>query len=401
MTSGAGGPAGNTITDVWSLLPEIRHLNHGSFGAVPIPVQEEQRRWMERWEQATSRFISDEFQPAIDQARSEVAEFVGASADGFAFVRNATTAIAGVVRSLEPQLQPGDEILTTGQAYNAVRQTLEFTAARTGAKLVNVDVPLRLDTPSQVIDLVLDGVSGRTRLAVVDHISSPTGQVFPIADIVSALEPVVPVLVDGAHGPGQVPLDLDGLAASWYTGNLHKWVCAPKGSAFLATRQDRIEETFPVVISHAWNMAPGKERYRALFDWLGTDDPSPWLAAPEAIRVVAGLEAGGWPAVMESNHDLVVAGQELICRVLGTRPPYPESMIGSMAAIELPADSGQPSEAMLSPVLGQLMALGFETVVMHWPAWPDQLLRVSAHQYNRLEEYEALAGALSDLFATN
>lgn len=383
-----------TLPAMWSLSSDIHHLNHGSFGAVPIPVQEEQRRWMARWEESTTRFINIEYQPALDVARSAVAEFVGAAEEGFAFVRNTSTGVASVVRSIEPWFGPGDEILTTTQTYNAVRQTLEFTAGRTGARVVAVHVPLRLSHPDQVTEAVLGAVSPRTKLVVVDHISSPTGQVFPIHDIVSRLEPDIPVLVDGAHAPGQVPLDVESLGASWYVANLHKWVCAPRGSAFLSTRSDRIDETFPVVISHGWLAPPGPERYRALFDWLGTDDASPWLAAPEAIRVVGELEPGGWAEVVARNHDLVMAGQKIICDALGVEPPYPESMVGSMAAIPLPDWVGERPPGFLSPLGFELLQKGFEVPVMFWPAWPEQVARISAHHYNTLDEYEDLANEL-------
>lgn len=353
---------------------------------------------MSRWEEATSRFINEEFQPALDHAREEVARFVGSSVPGFVFVRNATAAIAGVVRSLEASLVPGDEILTTGQAYNAVRQTLEFTAARTGARVVAVDVPLRLGDAAEVTGLVVQGVTERTRLAVVDHISSPTGQVFPVEEIIAALEPGVPVLVDGAHGPGQVPLDVGRLGASWYTGNLHKWVCAPKGAAFLSTRADRIAGTFPAIVSHGWTAPPGQARYRALFDWLGTDDPSPWLAAPKAIEVVGSSYPGGWQAVMDRNRDLALTGRRILHDALGVEAPYPDAMVGSMAALELPPDRGEASDAMLSPVMAELMRRGFETVVMYWPGWPSQVLRISAHLYNTEDEYRELASTLSEMF---
>ncbi len=359
-----------------------------------MAVQEEQQRWIRRWEEATTRFIAEEIQPALDSAREAVARFVGADPHGFAFVRNATLGVASVVRSVEPWFSPGDEILTTSQAYNAVRQTLEFTARRTGARVVVVDVPLSLSDPSEVTDAILSSTGPRTRLAVIDHISSPTGQVFPIAEIVSSLEPEVPVIVDGAHGPGQVPLDLNSLGASWYTGNLHKWVCAPKGAAFLFTREDRVGETFPVVISHGWTTREGSERYRALFDWLGTDDPSPWLAAPKAIEVIGASDPAGWHGVMAKNRELAIAGHKIISDRLGLEPLYPQGMIGSMASIPLPPHDGQRPPGINSPLGSVLLKKGFETVVLFWPDWPDQLLRVSAHLYNTVDEYGALGDVL-------
>lgn len=285
-------------------------------------------------------------------------------------------------------------MVTTNHVYNAVRQTMLFSAGRTGARVVEVDVPLPIADPAQVTEAVVGAVTDRTRLVVIDHISSPSGLVFPVEEIVAALEPHVPVLVDGAHGPGQVPLALDDLGASWYTGNLHKWVCAPRGAGLLVTRADRVAETYPTVISHSWPMEAGTERYRALFDWLGTDDMSPWLAAPEAIRVVGGLRAGGWPEVMRTNRELALAARDLLCDALGAKPIAPDSMVGSMAAVPLPYQEGEPVNG-LSPLTSELMAAGFEAVVGFWHSPQMQLLRISAHQYNTIDEYKVLAGLLA------
>ncbi len=384
---------------MWSLDPDLHHLNHGSFGAVPVAVQEARAHWLRRADSRPTAFVLQELEEALSRARDEVAFFVGAPPASTVFVRNATTGIASVVRSFEPRLGPGAQILTTSHDYNAVRQTLEFAAARTGAEVVVAPVPFPVGDPAHVVESVLAGVGARTRLVVLDHISSPTSMVFPIGDLVAALEPEIPVLVDGAHGPGQVPLDLDGLGASWYTGNLHKWVCAPKGSGFLHTRPDRVQETFPVVISHGWNipLREGATRYQSLFHWLGTDDFSPWLAAPEAIRTVGALEPGGWPEVMERNHMLVLTARELLCSALGVEPPVPPSMVGSMASIPLPDLAEEASANGLSPLTGRLLDRGMESLVIVWPEWPRQLLRLSAHHYNSIEEYQRLAEVVSEL----
>jgi isopenicillin-N epimerase len=386
---------------MWSLDPDLHHLNHGSFGAVPVPVQEVRAQWLRRSESRPTAFVIEELQEALDRAREEVAGFVGASLAGTVFVRNATTGVASVVRSFEPRLRPGDQLVTTSHDYNAVRQTLEFSAGRAGAEVLTASIPFPIADPAEVVEAVLGSVGPRTRLVVLDHITSPTALVFPIEELVSALEPDIPVLVDGAHGPGQVPLDLEELGASWYTGNLHKWVCAPKGAGFLHTRADRVEETFPVVISHGWNasLRDGASRYHSLFDWLGTDDFSPWLAAPDAIRTVGGLEPGGWPEIMELNHQLALAARRLLCSALGVDPPAPEIMVGSMASIPLPDLVEAAVSGGLSPLNRRLIDRGLESLVMVWPEWPRQLIRVSAHRYNTIEEYRRLAEVVSELVA--
>jgi isopenicillin-N epimerase len=234
-------------------------------------------------------------------------------------------------------------------------------------------------------------------LVVIDHVTSPTALVYPIEEIVAALEPKIPVLVDGAHGPGQVPLDIERIGASWYTGNLHKWTGAPKGAAFLHTRSDRRASTVPTVISHGYNaaLAADEDRYQLLFDWLGTDDFSAFAVVPDALSLVGGLEAGGWDAVMKQNHDLVLAARRLIVEEIGASIPAPDQMIGSMASIQLPDTDGPDPGGDLSPAMDRLFDVGIYVPVMNWPNWPHQLLRISAHLYNTLDEYQTLAVALN------
>jgi isopenicillin-N epimerase len=386
------------VPPMWLLSPDVHHLNHGSFGAVPLEVLEKQNEWRARWEADTTGFIVNDLQTEIDAARATTSAFLNADVEGFVFLRNASAGVASVLRSIEHTLKPGDELLTTVQDYNAIRQILEFTAARHDARVVVAPIPFPIDSPNQVTESILGSTTDRTRLAVIDHVTSPTGLVFPIDQIVSSLEPDIPVLVDGAHGPGQVPVDLRALGASWYTGNLHKWTCAPKGSAFLHTCADRIEDTVPTVISHGWNapIPEGRSRYWALFDWPGTDDMSQWLVVPDALRVVGGIEPGGWPALMKRNHELALSARDLLCQSLGVVQPAPDEMVGAMAAIPLTDGKGDDPGGDLSPLMFELLADGFETIVMIWPEWPNQLLRVSAAAYNTLDEYRALANRLSD-----
>jgi isopenicillin-N epimerase len=381
---------------MWALEPGSHHLNHGSFGAVLEEVLELQTEWRERFEANPSRFVFRELQTAIDTAREALAGFVGADPAGIAPVRNATTGVASVLRSIETGIGPGDQLLTTGHDYNAIRQILRFTAERTGAEVVVAEVPFPIEDPGDVTEVVLGAVTPSTRLAVIDHVTSPTALVYPIEEIVAALEPRVPVLVDGAHGPGQVPLDLERLGASWYTGNLHKWTCAPKGAGFLHTRADRRVSTVPPVISHGYNAPLGDagDRYQLLFDWLGTDDFSAWAVVPDALRLVASMEPGGWEAVMRRNHDLAVEARRVIATAVGTPLPAPDHMIGSMASILLPDATGPDPGGDLSPATDVLFDRGWFALVMNWPSWPAQLLRISAHLYNTLDEYQSLAVTL-------
>ena len=295
---------------VWCLDPSVSHLNHGSFGATPATVLEAQQRWRDRLESNPTRFMLEQYQPALDRARHQVAAFVGAEPAGLAFVNNATAGVNAVLRSLEATLRPGDEIVITDHGYNACRNAATVTAARTGARVVLAAVPFPVDGPDAVIDSIMEAVTGRTRLLLIDSVTSPTALVIPVTELVAALEPDVAVLVDAAHAPGMIDFDVTAIGASYITGNCHKWMCAPKGSAFLYVREDRRSRIYPAVISHGYNGAWPAEggHLHTQFDWTGTDDPSAWLAVPDALDAVGTLRPDGWEGVRRSNRDLCLAG---------------------------------------------------------------------------------------------
>ncbi len=286
------------MKDHWLLDRGIVFLNHGSFGAAPRPVLAAQDRYREQMEREPVRFMVRELEPLLDTARNTLAAFLGADPEGLAFVTNATTAVNAVLRSLD--LAAGDEIVVTNQEYNATRNAASFAAARSGARVVIAPIPFPVESPDAVLRTVMDHVTGRTRLVIVDHVTSPTAVILPVAPLIAALAARgVDTLVDGAHAPGMLPLEVDALGAAYYTGNLHKWVCAPKGAAFLHVREDRRASVRPVVISHGANSARAdRSRYRLEFDWTGTFDPSAWLAVPAALDFMGSLLPGGWPALM-------------------------------------------------------------------------------------------------------
>ena len=243
--------------DEWGLDPDVTMLNHGAFGACPRVVLRRQQELREQLERDPLQFFMRQMQPLLDESRQTLARAIGAQSDDVVFVRNATTGINAVLRSLP--LSPGDELLVTDHGYNACNNVVDFVAERAGATVVTVPIPLPIRTGGQVVDAVLDRVTERTRLAVIDHITSPTAVVFPIEQIARGLdERGVDLLVDGAHGLGMVPLELAELGAAYYAGNCHKWLCAPKGAGFLHVREDRQAEMQPAVISHGFVAMRGR-----------------------------------------------------------------------------------------------------------------------------------------------
>jgi isopenicillin-N epimerase len=383
------------LAALWPLDRDVVFLNHGSFGACPSAVLRQQAALRDELEAEPVRFLSREIDDRLAAARKALAAFVGADPDDLAFVVNATSGVNAVLRSRVSATN--DELLVTDHAYNACRNTLNFVAERSGARVVVVTIPFPVGSPGEVVDAVLARVTPRTRLALLDHVTSPTGLILPVERLSAALRGRgVDVLIDGAHAPGMLPVNLSALGATYYSGNCHKWLCAPKGSAFLWTRRDRQLDVRPLTISHGANAVwPGRSRYRLEFDWTGTSDPTAWLTVPRAIEYLGGLLPGGWPALMARNHALAVDARRLLCEALDTPPPCPDDMIGSLASLRLPDGDGEARWRRVDPLQRRLFeAWGIEVPVMSWPAPPRRLIRISAQLYNQREHYERLAQAL-------
>jgi isopenicillin-N epimerase len=381
----------------WQLDPEVTYLNHGSFGACPTAVLEAQSALRQRLEREPVRFFLVTAPALAAEAREALGAFVGAEPDDLAFVPNATTALNAVLRSLP--FEPGDEVLTTGHAYNAARNAARFAIEREGGTLVTAPVPFPLASDDEVVAAVLAAVGPRTRLAMLDHVTSPTGLVFPIERLVAELQGRgVDVLVDGAHALGMLPLDLTRLDAAFYTGNAHKWLCAPKGAAFLHVRRDRQGMFRPLVISHGAN-SPRTDlsRFRLESDWTGTDDPTAHLCLPEALRFLETLTPSGIAGLMRRNHLLAVAARRILADALEIDLPCPDAMLGSLASLPLPsAPAGLGADHQVIDPLQQALwdEHRIEVPVMSWPRAPERLVRISAQAYNALPQYVKLAAAL-------
>ena len=396
----------NDLRRHWLLEDETVFLNHGSFGACPRPVLEAQARLRERMEREPVRFFTREAPALLAAARDALGAFVGADADDLAIVSNVTVALGSVLGSFP--LEPGDEVLVTDHAYNAARNAAVHAAQQRAARVRVARVPFPLPKgagPDAVVAAVLERVGPRTRLAVLDHVTSSTGLVFPIERLVAELRAHgVEVLVDGAHAPGMVPLDLRALGAAFYAANCHKWLCTPKGAGFLWVRRDQRARVRPAVISHGANAPerPGRDRFRAEFDWMGTDDPTAALCVPDALRFLASVVPGGAAEVRERNRALALEARQIVAGALGCALPCPDEMIGSLASLPVPPLPGLSADAPgsaldLDPLHEALTRRGLEVPVVSCPAHPGRLLRISAALYNDRSDYDRLAAALREL----
>ncbi len=384
----------NPYRALWSLDPGVIYLNHGSFGACPTAVLAHQAELRAELEAEPVDFLVRRLPARLDAARIALATELGARPEDLVFVTNATSGVNAVLRSLE--FAPGDELLTTSHAYAACYRTLQYVAQRSGARIVVADLPFPVTGPEAVIAAVLGRVSSRTRLALLDHVTSPTALVLPIAMLVRELAARgVDTLVDGAHAPGMLPLGLTELGAAYYTGNCHKWQCAPKGAAFLHVRADRQAALHPTVISHG--LGGG---LRAEFDWTGTQDPTPWLCIPAALGFMGDLLPDGWPALMARNHAAVLDARTLVMSALGVEtPPAPDTMIGSIASIPLPV--GAPGSAAAPFNRDRLALWCRERGVESWfYNEPVPLVRLSAQIYNEQADYRRLADLLQEALRT-
>lgn len=377
---------GQAIRDAFLIEPGACTVNHGSFGATPRVVLAEQDRWRRAMEAQTSRFFSRELPGALRAAAARLAAHVGAEGEDIAFVPNATTGANAVLRSLE--LAPGDEILMLSHVYGAVRNTARYVARRHGALVVEAAVPWPRPDAAAITAGVAAALTPRTRLVVLDHITSQSALETPIRDLVALCHARgVRVLVDGAHAPGQVALDLRAIGADWYTGNAHKWLFAPKGCAFLHARREAQAGLHPAVISHGLDQG-----FTAEFDWTGTIDPTAYLAIGAALDFHASL---GGKALMARNAALAAQASAGLAARLGTETGHGNGACGAMATVRVPGAG--TAEAALA-LRARLMDAGCDAPVhaLGGALW----LRLSAQAYNDAGDYERLGDILEAALAS-
>jgi len=326
---------------LFNLDPSIHFLNHGSFGACPKPVFEAYQRWQAELERQPVAFLGRKVTTLLAESRRALACFLNVEADDLVYFPNPTTALNMVARSLisatqAPRLVAGDEILTTDHEYGALDRTWNYICGQVGAKVVRRPIPLPLPSPSDFVAHFWEGVSSRTRVIFISHITSPTGLIFPVEEVCSlARQHGIVTIIDGAHAPGQIPLDLDAVGADIYAGACHKWLCAPKGASFLHARREVQRWLEPLVVSWGWEAEqPGPSQFVDWHEWQGTRDVAAFLTVPDAIRF---QEQHDWPWVREQCHVLAAETRERLVSLTGLRPICSDAAFGQMFAAELPA----------------------------------------------------------------
>ncbi len=374
-------------------------LNHGSFGACPKAVLKYYSDLNERMESLTTRFFTLELKPLMLDSLKYLATFINAPLDNLVFVRNTTTAAYSVLNSLS--FDEGDEIVTTNFIYEACRYQLNHLSATKGVVLKFAQIPFPVDSEEQIVTRIFEKLTAKTKLVFLDHVSSETAVVMPLERICKRLKTLnIPVFIDGAHAPGMLPLDLQKLAPDFYAGNCHKWLCAPKGSAFLYVSPEKKEDMLPPVISFFFRSGKTlQEQFFNSFFWTGTaNDYLSCITVKYAIEYLNNSVEGGWQEIMKRNRKLVRTGRDIIKEKLDLEQHTPEEMTGTMVTFRLNSKSDKEPGSLLDRLFLQLLdQCKIETFIGKLYHSDERILRISAHLYNKESDYERLADCLKKL----
>lgn len=373
------------LADQFLLRPDIAFLNHGSFGACPRPVFEVYQAWQRQLETEPVDFLGRRLPGLLAEARQRVADFVSTTADNLTFVPNVTHAMNILANSLE--LRPGDEVLSTDHAYGAVDRIWRFNCHKRGAEYINQPIPVPVGDASEVVDHLWAGVSEHTRIISISHITSPTALIFPVVEICRRARAAgILTVIDGAHTPGQIDLNLGTLEADFYVANCHKWLCAPKGSAFLFARPECQSLLEPLIVSWGWqSVNPGSSRFIDYFQWLGTDDPAVYLSVPAAIDFQTQHH---WPQIRAACHQLACQARAQIQELSSLPPICPESEEWWQQMFTAPLPDCNVE------IVGRRLweEFGVEVPVIEWQGRP--YVRVSIQAYNHPRDVDRLLAAL-------
>jgi isopenicillin-N epimerase len=377
-------PFGHGLRPYWSLDPDIHFLNHGSYGAAPRYVQAAQQRWRDALEAEPVRFMADVLPDALRHAAAKLAKFLHATPANLAFVENATQGVNAVLRSM--RWNAGDRIVLANHAYPAVKNTVKYLAERHGLVVVEADVPWPLPNAEALVGAYAEALKGGARIAILDHVFSPLAVITPIEQLIELCRAQgTQVLIDGAHAPAMLPLDLDALArlgVDWYAGNGHKWLCAPKGVGFLYASPEGQRDLHPTVISNYFG-----EGFEREFAWTGTGDPSARLAVPAAIEFIEALGVDRYRAALHQGmHDAAAC----IAEGWQVKPGAPLELCGSMVSFPLPVDEAATAESVARWRMKWLREHLVEAPV--FPVNGRLWMRVSAQVYNELSDVAVLAG---------
>ncbi len=382
---------------VWPLESGLTYLNHGSYGSCPAFVLEKQAELRARLECDPTRFFKVDLEGLCDRAREGVARFVNAPAEDIALMPNGTVAMAVAMNAVE--LGPGDEILVTDHEYAATFNELTRICEQSGAVVVKARVSLPVTGPEAVVEAVASAMTDRTRLIVVSHIASASAIIFPAQEIADlANERGIPILLDGAHTPGQIEIDMAALEPAFYAASCHKWVNAPKGTGFLYARPDMQGRVRALAQSCRVHVARERKAFLCDTDYVGTNDYSANLVIPDAIEHMAAQLPGGWPAIMKANHDKIVAAINLVTGRTPATPIAPPEMIGSMASVALPPNPSPERPTVYDDPLQDALLERHRIQVPVWdiPGVAPRVMRISAQLYNEQAEYQALAEAINE-----
>jgi isopenicillin-N epimerase len=369
------------------LAAGVDHLNHGGYGATPRVVLDAARTWQARMEADPSTFFRRDLGGLIRSAADRIAGFLGGRSEDWAFVENATAGLNAIIASLA--LGPGDEFLCLSQVYGAIGNALAYHAGRAGARVVSVALPVPFDDPALLLERLAAAIGPRTRLAAFDHITSAGAVVLPIREMAALCrERGVPVMVDGAHAPGQLALDVPRLGVDWYVGNLHKWAFAAKGTAVIWCAPERQAALHPAVISHALGQG-----FTAEFDYTGTRDNSGWLAVPAALDY---LEGSGAAALRARNARLAREAGAMLIEAWDSEAAAAPEFGAAMVSVRLPGGGGGDREAArrLAALLTDRHRITAGIMVLDGGLW----VRVSAQIYNEIDDYRRLADLGKTLF---
>ncbi len=380
---------GRTIRNRWLLEEDLHFLNHGSFGACPRDVLIAQSEWRTKMERQPVHFITVEAPEQMKVAKKAVSDFLGAKDTNIAFVENATSGINAVVRSLMPEWKEGDELLTTTHVYGAMRQTLRYAADVRGAKVIEAKVPFPITSEDEIVEVVRNAITDKTRFAIIDHVTSPTGLVYPIEKIIPLFkERGIPVMIDGAHAPGMLDVNIEKYDADYYTGNCHKWMYAPKGCAILWVEEKHQSKIHAHIISHNY-----KAGFHPEFEWIGTRDVTPMLAMTATIGFINEFGAS---KIRKYNNDLVISARNMIAQEWNVKLPCPDSMVGTLSTIPIPSNITEhdPIAVKLHDRLRDEFRCELPVIFFEGKVY----IRISAQIYNEMSDYTHFAKSMLTIF---